>query len=335
MAESGTQAEVEELFEDEYFRKRKKHSYVIIDSPDAFTQIADTHAHLDMLPDPGLALARAGVHDVGFVEAMVDPSEGDIATYTDLDRWIERAELSVRKMGALCCGQAPYRVPKVRIACGVHPHNARLYDEALECEMIRLLHDPRTSAVGEIGLDYFYESSPREVQRRVFARQVEIAKEAGLPVLLHMRDAHDDGFAILQEVGFPEAGTLLHCYTLGPEELKRWVDAGCYIAFGGAMTFKKSREIREAVRIVPIDRLLSETDAPFMTPEPMRGMQCEPAHVVWVCTKLGDILIDDDLEPGYSMPSPSDMARKELQNQLYQNALRLLDRAPTLWQEEG
>lgn len=322
----------EELFFDEHFRAKKKHKHIILDAPHAFAPIADTHAHLGMLPDPALALARAGAHEVGFVEAMVDPSEGETATYDELTGWIERAELLVRKMGSLCCGQAPYRVPRVRIAAGVHPHNAKLYDKALEDALVGLLHDPRTSAVGEIGLDYHYDLSPRDEQRRVFARQVEIAKEAGLPVILHMREAHDDGFAIMEEMGFPEAGTLLHCYNLGPEELERWVDAGCYVAFGGALTFKKNDFVREAVKLVPAKRLLSETDAPFMTPEPMRGMTCEPAHVLWVCTKLGDIRIDDALGFGYSMPSPADDARIAFQNQMYENALGLLDRAPTRWQ---
>lgn len=326
------ETEQEERYEDEHFRMRKKHKNVIIDCPHTFAPIADTHAHLNMLADPALALARAGVHDVAFIEAMVDPSEGDTVTYAKLDEWRRDAELFVRKMGSLCCGQAPYRVPEVRIAAGVHPHNAKLYDEALEAELLDLLRDPRTSAVGEIGLDYHYDLSPREVQREVFARQVEIAKEAGLPVILHMREAHDDGFDIMQRVGFPEAGTLLHCYNLGPEELERWIEAGCFVAFGGALTFKKNDEVRRASLLVPQDKLLSETDSPYMTPEPMRSLSCEPAHVVWVCTKLADIRLDDDLEPRYSMPSPGDEQRIAFQEQLYRNARSLLDRPPTAWQ---
>lgn len=114
------------------------------------------------------------------------------------------------------------------------------------------------------------------VQREVFRAQIRLAKEAGLPIALHMREAHDDGFAILEEEGFPEAGTLLHCFNLDAAEVARWVEAGCYIAFGGPLTFKRADEVREAAKLVPADRLLTETDSPYMTPEPLRGTDWRP-----------------------------------------------------------
>ena len=154
---------------------------------------------------------------------------------------------------------------------GCHPHNAQHYDDALEAVLRERLHDARVSALGEVGLDYHYDLSPREAQREAFRRQIRLAKEAGLPAVLHLREAHDDGFALLSEEGFPEAGTLLHCFNLDAAELARWVDAGCFIAFGGPLTFKKAEEVREAAKLVPADRLLTETDAPYMTPEPLRG----------------------------------------------------------------
>ena len=185
------------------------------------------------------------------------------------------------------------------------------------------LRDRRVSAVGEIGLDYHYDLSPRPVQREAFRAQIRLAKAAGLPVVLHMREAHDDGFAILVEEGFPEAGTLLHCFNLDGAEVSRWVEAGCYIAFGGPLTFKRAEEVREAARIVPVNRLLTETDAPYMTPEPLRGTLCGPAHVVWTAAVLCEVLGADTPE-----------ARATLLAQLYANAEALLDRAPTPWQKE-
>lgn len=206
---------------------------------------------------------------------------------------------------------------------GCHPHNAQHYDDALEAVLRERLHDARVSALGEVGLDYHYDLSPREAQREAFRRQIRLAKEAGLPVVLHMREAHDDGFALLSEEGFPEAGTLLHCFNLDAAELARWVDAGCFIAFGGPLTFKKAEEVREAAKLVPADRLLTETDAPYMTPEPLRSTTCGPEHVAFTAAKLADVRGFEDLR------TP---ARGEFLRQTYLNALGLLDREPTAWQ---
>lgn len=308
----------EPLFYDEHFRQKRKHDvWQIVTAPHAFAPIADTHAHLDMLPDPGLSLARAGVHGVAFVETIVNPAEDDVTTFESFDEWSRKGELYVRQMGSLCCGQAPYRLPKVRIGYGVHPHDAKSYSDEMEVAMeARILADARISAIGEIGLDYHYDLSERDVQREAFRRQLSLAKRLELPVLLHMRDAHDDGFAILEEMGFPEAGTLLHCYTLDEHELARWVEAGCYVAFGGALTFKRSDEVREAAKVVPLDRLLTETDAPYMTPEPLRGTRCGTEHVVFTAERLAEVR-------GFSGDSDE---RRAFYRQLYDNAVQLLDR---------
>lgn len=206
---------------------------------------------------------------------------------------------------------------------GCHPHNAKHYDDALELKLRELLVDPRVSAVGEIGLDYHYDFSPREDQRTAFRRQIRVAKEAGLPLVLHVREAHDDAFAILQDEGFPEAGTLLHCFNLDWAELERWVDVGCYVAFGGPLTFKKADEVRDAAARVPQDRLLTETDAPYMTPEPLRGAVCGPEHVVFTVEKLCEVR-------GLSRGEE----REAFLNALMANARGLLDREPTPWQRE-
>lgn len=326
--------EEQPIFQDEYFRRKpKKHGreWPIVDAPEMFVPVADTHAHLDMLPDAGLALARAGVHKVGFLETMVDPVN-DVTTFEKLDEWRLRGEVLMRHMSTRICGQGHNSLPKTRIAVGVHPHEAKSFDAAEEEKLVGLLHDARVSAVGEIGLDYHYDLSPRPVQQDVFRRQVRIAKQAGLPVILHVREAFDDAFAIMQDEGWPEAGTLLHCYTSDAEEIGRWVDAGCYVAFGGAFTFKKLAEVREAAKLVPLDRLLTETDSPYMAPEPFRGTTCEPAHVIFTAERMHNYLLRDDAAPAVVYTGDADDARRAFFTQTYENALRLLDRPATDWQ---
>lgn len=214
-------------------------------------------------------------------------------------------------------------MPRVRITAGVHPHNARLYTDEVEAKLRELLADPRVSALGEIGLDYHYDLSPREAQRDVFRRQIRLAKETGLPISLHIREAHDEALAILREEGFPEAGTLLHCCSLGPEEIQPWIDEGCYIAFGGAITFNNGDDAREGAKLVPLDRLLTETDSPYMAPVPLRGTTCQPDQVAFTMAKLAEVRGCDNLGKIAS-----------LQRQIAENANDLLNRPVTPWQAE-
>lgn len=315
-------AEAAAAFRDTKFRQKRKHgAWREVPAPELGCVVADTHAHLHLLSDPALSLARAAVHGIGFVCAIVDVAEDDPATFEQLDQWKRRAASVAYEiepsLQALCASCPHPKVPALRIAAGVHPHNAKDYDDEVERALVeRLRTDGRVSAVGEIGLDYHYDLSPRDVQRDVFRRQLALAREAGLPVALHVREAHDDAFAILQQEGFPEAGTLLHCYNLGPDELQRWVDAGCYVAFGGALTFKNAEEVREAAKLVPLDRLLTETDAPYMAPEPLRGNECGPEYTLFTAEALARVRGADG--------SPEE--REAFLGQLYRNALELLDR---------
>ena len=214
-------------------------------------------------------------------------------------------------------------MPRTRITVGCHPHNARLFDDGAEALLRRLLADPRVGSLGEIGLDYHYDLSPRDVQRDVFRRQIRIAKEAGLPVCLHIREAHDEALEILRDEGFPEAGTLLHCCSLGPEEIRPWVEAGCYIAFGGALTFGNGDAAREGAKLVPADRLLTETDAPYMAPVPLRGATCQPDQVAITLERLAEVRGCANLAQTAS-----------LQRAIAENADALLNRVPTSWQVE-
>ena len=310
------------VFRDTKFRQRRKHgAWREVPAPELGHVVADTHAHIHLLSDPALSLARAAVHGIGFVCAIVDPVEDGWGTFDQVEAWKRRAASVVYEiepsLQALCASCPHPKVPALRMAVGVHPHNATGYTDELERALAeRLRDDKRVSAVGEIGLDYHYDLSPRDVQRSAFRRQLALAREAGLPVILHVREAHDDAFAIMAEGGFPEAGTLLHCYNLGPDELRRWLDAGCYVAFGGALTFKKADEVREAARLVPLDRLLTETDAPYMTPEPLRGNECGPEYTVFTAEALARVRGADG--------SPEEL--EAFLGQLYRNAVGLLDR---------
>lgn len=245
--------------------------------------VADTHAHLDMLEEPTLALARATRANVGFIATLADPSEDAYRTYDELPTWLSAAE---EELGRLGCPELP--LPRVRIIVGVHPHNAKNFSAEVEAELRRLAAREETCALGEMGLDYHYDYSPRDRQREVFRRQLELAHEYGLPAVVHLREAHEDGERILTETGLPEAGCVLHCYTLGPELVGRFVELGCFVSFAGPVTFKKGDEVREAARVVPLARLLTETDAPFMTPEPFRGRKNEPGYVVFSAARMAE-----------------------------------------------
>ena len=151
----------------------------------------------------------------------------------------------------------------------------------------QLAATPSARAIGEIGLDYHYDFSPRDVQQQVFRAQVRLARELERPVIIHTREADEDTIAILREEGGGEVRGVLHCFT-GTPALARaaWLDLGFYISLAGIITFPKAAELRETVRGVPLDRLLTETDSPFLAPVPHRGKRNEPAHVALVAAAL-------------------------------------------------
>lgn len=274
-----------------------------------------------MLKNPAAELAKCAYHNVRFVCAMCDPAEDSHTTFDNLEAWQQDAQGILEEAGLGSCKEA---IPHLRIAMGVHPHNAKMWDVRMERTLMQRLADPRVCALGEVGLDYHYDLSPRAVQRGVFRRQVQLAKTAGLPLILHMREAHEEGLAILEDEGFPKDGVLLHCFNLDEEALVPWAEHGCYIAYGGPITFKKADEVRSAATKVARNLLLTETDSPYMTPEPMRGIDCGPAHVVFTAEKLLEVL-----------GAETQMEREELLSQMYGNALGLLDRQPTQWQREN
>jgi len=170
--------------------------------------------------------------------------------------------------------EVAHLVDGVWATVGVHPHDAT---EGVE-GIIPLLGERKVVAVGECGLDYHYDHSPREVQRSVFAQQIALALEQDLALVIHTREAWDDTFDILNSEGVPPR-TVLHCFTGGPDEARRGLDAGAHLSFSGIVTFKGADDVREAAALCPLDRMLVETDAPFLAPVPHRGQPNRPAWV--------------------------------------------------------
>ena len=164
---------------------------------------------------------------------------------------------------------------------GVHPHDAKLYDEKAETHLIDLAKSEKVIAWGEIGLDFYYDHSPREVQVEVFRRQIRTARELNLPIIIHSRDANDETVDILtEECSYDGFRGIMHCFGGTSKMAKALMPLGFLISFAGNVTFKKAENLRDAARVVPLDKLLIETDCPFLTPEPYRGKRNEPSFVV-------------------------------------------------------
>jgi TatD DNase family protein len=183
-------------------------------------------------------------------------------------------------------------------AIGVHPHDAKLYDGAAEQRLVTLAgQNDRVVAWGEIGLDYHYDHSPREVQREVFQRQLRTARRLNLPVIIHSREANEDTTAIIRDelAGYDRAG-VLHCFGGTLQMAHDAIDLGFYISFAGNLTFKKAEDLRDIARQLPLTRLMVETDCPYLTPVPFRGRRNEPARVMETAkclAELHDLGLDD------------------------------------------
>jgi TatD DNase family protein len=174
---------------------------------------------------------------------------------------------------------------------GLHPHDAT---QGVGSIVPFIDHD-RVIAIGECGLDYYYEHSPRDVQMKAFAEQIALAKEHDMTLVIHTRDAWQDTFDVLDAEGMP-THTIIHCFTGGPKEARQCLDRGAYLSFSGIVTFKNAVDLREAALLCPNDRVLVETDSPFLAPVPHRGRPNEPAHVGLVGTAIADLRGQDPQE---------------------------------------
>ncbi len=235
--------------------------------PPVYPGIIDTHCHLNMVP---LTDDSEGVVQRARAAGLIHM----VSVGTTLDESREAIEVAAR-------------VPEVYATAGVHPHEV----EALQPNDLETLRElagrPKVVAVGEIGLDYHYDHSPREIQRDWFRRQMTLAQEVNLPVVIHSREAEEDTATILAE--FPQVVGVLHCFSSAPWLAERGVELGYFVSFSGIITFKKADEVREAAARTPMDRLLVETDSPYLAPTPFRGKTNEPAYVTRVAEVLAEI----------------------------------------------
>ena len=230
--------------------------------PDLF----DTHAHLhfpEYAGDRAAVLARARTAGVrGFVTVGTDvaTSEAAIALATE--------------------------APDVWASAGVHPHDAASADETALARVENLARHPRVVAVGEIGLDFFRNLSPRDVQVEVFRRQLELARRVARPVLIHCRDAHAETLGVLTEARVEDLGGIMHCFSGDVAVARRCLDLGLLISLAGPVTYKNARGLPEVARFVPGDRLVVETDCPFLPPEGYRGKRNEPAYLALTAARV-------------------------------------------------
>ncbi len=179
--------------------------------------------------------------------------------------------------------------PTIYAILGVHPHNAKEIDDQTYPLLRELCRDKKVRALGEMGLDFFRNLSPREFQLRRFREQIGLAKELGLPIVVHDREAHQETLEILRSENAEECGGIIHCFSGDYEMAKVCMDMGFYISIPGSMTFKNAGRFREIVKRIPLESLLVETDAPFLTPEPFRGKRNEPGYVRYTAEKLAEI----------------------------------------------
>jgi TatD DNase family protein len=232
--------------------------------------LVDSHCHLDFPDFDGeldQIVARARAAGVGII----------VTICTLVSRFPKVLALAERYDRMYC-------------SIGIHPHEAGNEPPVTAAELVALARHPKVVGIGETGLDYFYEHSPRATQQRSFRAHIAAARETGLPLIVHTRDADQDTAAILHEeyAKGPFPG-LIHCFSASQELAEKAVEIGLYVSVSGIITFKKAEALRDAIRGVPVDRLLVETDAPYLAPTPRRGRRNEPALVVHTAAKLAEI----------------------------------------------
>lgn len=228
--------------------------------------LSDSHAHLTLEhfdPDRDEVIARARAAGIARL-VTVSSFIGDAAA----------------------CAELAAQHEFLYFTAGVHPHEAKNWTPVVAQSIRQAAARPKAVAIGEIGLDYHYDFSPREDQRRVFREQIALARDLRLPIVIHTREAWDDTLLILREERATEIGGVFHCFSGGRDKAARCLDLGFHLSFAGPLTFKNAGNLAEAAVFAPIDRLLCETDAPYLSPHPYRGKRNEPARVVHVVEKL-------------------------------------------------
>jgi TatD DNase family protein len=234
--------------------------------------LIDTHCHLDAqyFPSgPDEVLARAAL--AGVVGFLVVGVGRDLVP--------ARAAVALARRAS----------DRVAASVGIHPHDAETLSEDSLSELRRLAAEPEVVAIGEAGLDYHYDHAPRETQREVFATMIALAREARKPLVVHTRSAAVDTLAMLESEGAREVGGIIHCFSEDRAFAARALDLGFDVSFSGIVTFKNAASIHDVARWAPSDRILVETDSPYLAPIPMRGKPCEPAYVVHTASKVAEL----------------------------------------------
>ncbi|WP_461225573.1 TatD family hydrolase [Lacticaseibacillus suihuaensis] len=225
-------------------------------------EIFDSHTHLNDTPYAGEEAAYvATAASLGVTEMAIVGSD------------------TALNAGAMALAA---RFPNLYAIVGWHPESSKDYTQAAEDLMITQLASAKTVALGEIGLDYHWDTSPREIQRRVFRRQLAIARDLHIPVSIHSRDAFEDTYDILKAAHLEDFGGIMHSFTGDGEWARKFLDLGMYVSFSGIVSFKNAPEEHESVQLIPEDRLLVETDAPYLTPVPYRGKPNQPGYTRYV-----------------------------------------------------
>ena len=257
--------------------------------------LIDSHCHLDYLARDGdleEVIARAHAAGVGTM----------ITICTKLTEFDTVRSIAEQHEGIYC-------------SVGVHPHEADAEGQGDTKRLLALAGHPKVVGIGETGLDYFYEHASRDQQRRSFRAHIAASRETGLPLIVHSRDADADTAAILcEEYGQGAYPGVIHCFTAGPDLAKTALELGLYISISGIVTFRKAEELRDIVRDIPLDRLLIETDAPYLAPEPKRGKRNEPAFVAYTAAAVAKI---------------KGISTKELTHITSDNTRRLFSKIPT------
>ncbi len=232
-------------------------------------ELIDTHCHLDLKPlcyNVETFLKRARQRGIDKVVTIgINPQSSQTA--------VELSE----------------KYQDVYAAVGIHPHDSSNADEEAFSSIEELLSRDKVVALGEIGLDYFKQYSPIEIQKKAFKKQLGIARERGKPVVIHARNSYEDVLQILRHSGIGEGGAVIHCFSGSIEAARQALDLGCYISFTGVITFKNASDLKDVVRFVPLDHILLETDAPFLAPEPFRGKTNEPAFLNEIAAAVAKI----------------------------------------------
>jgi TatD DNase family protein len=235
-------------------------------------QLVDCHAHLDRS------------EYAGDLDAVVERARGaGVARVVCIGQW--RAPGDFGDALELATRDPAYFGATI----GVHPHECARVPEEDWATVERLARDPRVIAVGETGLDFHYDLSPRDVQIACFRRSIRIARDAGKPLVVHVRDADEACARVLDEERIPAAAGIIHCFTGDWRRASRYLDLGLFISVAGVVTFKAADDLRDAVRRIPRDRLLVETDCPFLAPAPFRGKRNEPAYVAHTAAKVAEL----------------------------------------------